>query len=434
MKNYGCQQNLINPNPDLLAILEFLCEESNKLHNCGVYLGRQLWFKRRRYLKKFDLNKLLKSNNHYRILYSQVAQQLLLSVTESFKSFYELQKQYHKKTITDKPRPPKYRKKGGFCGLTYPKQALKLRGNQIRLPLGKTVTRWFGLSEFFLPMPTNLSFSTIKELRIVPRNRVFYVEYVYEKEIVMQKNDPEKVLAMDHGIGNALSCVTNIGKSIIIDGKKAKSLNQWYNKKVAKLKEGKPQGFWSDDLARTTEIRNRQMRDFVNKSARYIVNFCRHHRIGTIVFGWNQGQKQSVNIGKKNNQSFVQIPMGKIKDRIHQLCDEHGLKFVELPEAYTSKSSFLDNDLIPNFGEKPEGYQFSGKRIKRGLYRSKQGFLVNGDVMAAANILRKYVSIQPVNISLAKVSRAVLTLPQRINIFNRGFNPIKYSFFESPLL
>ncbi|WP_342596841.1 transposase [Cyanobacterium aponinum UTEX 3222] len=434
MKNYGCQQNLINPNPDSLAILEFLCEESNKLHNCGVYLGRQLWFKGRRYLKKFDLNKLLKNNNHYRVLYSQVAQQLLLSVTESFKSYYELQKQYHKKTITDKPRPPKYRKKGGFCGLTYPKQALKLRGNQIRLPLGKTVTRWFGLSEFFLPMPTNLSFSTIKELRIVPRNRLFYVEYVYEKEIVMQKNDPEKVLAMDHGIGNALSCVTNIGKSIIIDGKKAKSLNQWYNKKVAKLKEGKPQGFWSDDLARTTEIRNRQMRDFVNKSARYIVNFCRHHRIGTIVFGWNQGQKQSVNIGKKNNQSFVQIPMGKIKDRIHQLCDEHGLKFVELPEAYTSKSSFLDNDLIPNFGEKPEGYQFSGKRIKRGLYRSKQGFLVNGDVMAAANILRKYVSIQPVNISLAKVSRAVLTLPQRINIFNRGFKPIQYSFFESPLL
>lgn len=291
MKNYGCQQNLINPNPDLLAILEFLCQESNKLHNCGVYLGRQLWFKGRQYLKKFDLNKLLKSNNHYRILYSQVAQQLLLSVTESFKSYYELQKQYHKKTITDKPRPPKYRKKGGFCGLTYPKQALKLRGNQIRLPLGKTVTRWFGLIEFFLPMATNLSFSTIKELPIVPRNRVFYVEYVYEKEIVVQKNNPEKVLAMDHGIGNALSCVTNIGKSIIIDGKKAKSLNQWYNKKVAKLKEGKPQGFWSDDLARTTEIRNRQMRDFVNKSARYIVNFCRHHRIGTIVLGWNRGQK-----------------------------------------------------------------------------------------------------------------------------------------------
>ncbi|MTF40767.1 transposase, partial [Cyanobacterium aponinum 0216] len=102
-------------------------------------------FKGRRYLKKFDLNKLLKNNNHYRVLYSQVAQQLLLSVTESFKSYYELQKQYHKKTITDKPRPPKYRKKGGFCGLTYPKQALKLRGNQIRLPLGKTVTRWFGL-------------------------------------------------------------------------------------------------------------------------------------------------------------------------------------------------------------------------------------------------------------------------------------------------
>ncbi|MCV3214598.1 IS200/IS605 family accessory protein TnpB-related protein [Plectonema radiosum NIES-515] len=130
-------------------------------------------------------------------------------------------------------------------------------------------------------------------------------------------------------------------------------MNQWYNKRVSALKENQPQGFWSKQLASITEKRNRQMRDAVNKAARIVVNHCLENKIGTIVFGWNQGQKDSINLGSKTNQKFVQIPTARLKNRIAQLCEQYNIKFVETEESYTSKASFLDNDILPKFGEKP---------------------------------------------------------------------------------
>ncbi|GFZ97347.1 transposase [Okeania sp. KiyG1] len=118
--------------------------------------------------------------------------------------------------------------------VTYPKQGLRLVGNNIRIPLGTTVKRWFKLDSFLILMPSNLQFSEIKELRIRPRNRCFYVEFVYQKEIVTQnKLNSKNVLGIDPGINNWLSCVSNVGTSLIIDGRKVKSLNQWYNKRVS---------------------------------------------------------------------------------------------------------------------------------------------------------------------------------------------------------
>ena len=131
-------------------------------------------------------------------------------------------------------------------------------------------------------------------------------------------------------------------------------MNNWYNKKVSVLKENKPQGFWSKRLAKITEKRNRQMRDAVNKSARIVINHCLTHDIGTIVFGWNKGQKQDANMGKKTNQKFVAIPTARLKERIKQLCELYDIQFIEQEESYTSKASFVDGDSIPTHGEKPE--------------------------------------------------------------------------------
>ncbi len=146
---------------------------------------------------------------------------------------------------------------------------------------------------------------------------------------------------------NWLTCVDTQGHSFIVDGKHLKSKNQWYNKQIATIKENKPQGFWSKRLARITEKRNRQMRDAVNKTARLVINYCLKHRIGTVVFGWNKGQKQSIELGTKTNQKFVQIPTARLKDRIEQLCNLYGLQFILTEESYTSKASFLDNDVLP---------------------------------------------------------------------------------------
>ena len=299
--------------------------------------------------------------------------------------------------------------------MTYPKQALKLVGDHIKIPLGSTVKRWFKLDSFLLPMPSNLKFADIKELRILPRNRCFYAEFVYEQNSSPNINfNPQYALAIDPGINNWLSCVSNVGTSFIVDGRKVKSLNQWYNKRVASLKEGKPQGYWDEQLAHITEKRNRQVRDAVNKAARLVVDYCIENKIGTIVFGWNKGQRQEAKLGK-TTQSFVQIPTAKLKERVKQLCEYYSIKFVETEESYTSKASFLDGDFLPIFGAKPEGWTPSGKRVKRGIYCTGTGKLINADLNGAANILRK-VETQ-LDLNLVKVCRRVLTLATRYRIW-----------------
>jgi putative transposase len=415
MRLYGYQQILLHPENELEAILEFVCKTANSLINCGIYYARQIYFKTKKFLGKYDLEAAYKTNKHFKALHSQAAQQVLRSVSESFESFKKLKQAFNRGKIVDKPKPPKYRKSGGFALVSYPKQALKLVDNQIRIPLGKQVKCWFGLDCFFVPMPSNLNFADIKELRILPRNRCFYVEFIYKTNIVEVDVDSNNVLGIDPGLSNWLTCVSNVGTSFIVDGRHVKSLNRWYNKQVSTLKENKSQGFWSNRLAAITEKRNRQMRDAINKAARLVINHCIENRIGTVVFGWNQGQRQEVKLGK-STQSFVQIPTAKLKKRVSQLCQQYGIKFVETEEANTSAASFLDNDTLPKHGEKPTNWRASGKRVKRGLYRTANNWYVNCDAQAAANIIRK-VAVT-LGLDLSGIGRGSLTAPQRIRLWS----------------
>lgn len=193
-------------------------------------------------------------------------------------------------------------------------------------------------------------------------------------------------------------------------------MNRWYNKQVSILKEGKPQGFWSKRLAQITEKRNRQMRDAVNKAAKIVINHCLEQNIGVIVFGWNKEQKKESNLGNKTNQSFVSIPTAKLKVRIAQLSEKYGIRLIETEESYTSKASFLDNDVLPIFGAKPDGWQPSGKRTKRGLYRTANNQYINADANGAANIIRKVITT--LNFDLSQVHRGVLTRPQKLKFWS----------------
>ncbi len=288
---YGCQQNRINPNSDLIPLLEHICQTANNLTNCGIYVARQTFFNESKIVGKYDLEKTLKQQNNFKALHSQCAQQILRSVAESFKSYQGLRKAFFEGTIDQHPKLPSYRDKGGMAVASYPKQALKLKGDQVRIPLGKTLKAWFGLSEFFVSFPSNLEWGKIKELRIFPRNQEFYVEWIYEKPESKITVNSTEALGIDPGIDNWLTCVSTLGDSFIIDGRKVKSLNQNYNRRVSSLKEGKPQVYWDFELARITEKRNRQIRDAVNKAARMVINYCLSKNIGTIVFGWNEGQR-----------------------------------------------------------------------------------------------------------------------------------------------
>ena len=415
---FGCQQVLVKTDKETQAILEYLCSESVKLSNCGIYYSRQLYFKTGRIPNRAELHKVLGTENqnlHYQAFYSDTAQQILTGVAESFKSFLGLLKGVKKGTVTQRPKLPGYRQ-GGMALVTFTGRSVKLKEGILRFPLGGKVKAWFGLDAFYLPMPSNLDFKAIREYRLLPRNGCFYLELVYKVGDIQADVDVTKCLSIDHGMNNWLTCVSNVGTSFIVDGKHLKSINQGYNKRVAFLMEGKANGYWSKRLASLTERRNRQMRDAINKAARKVINHCLKNRIGTVVFGWNKGQKNSVNMGSKTNQKFVQIPTGKLKDRIAQMCGHYGIKFVETEESYSSKASFFDNDLLPTFGAKPEGWQASGKRVKRGLYRTSQGWLINADCNGAANIGKKVAMM--LGIDLSGISRGDLSAPLRLKLWS----------------
>ncbi len=430
MSNYGCQQILISPDSILKAILEFVCGESAKLSNCGTYYSRQLYFKTGLIPTKYDLHRELSINPHFKALHSQVAQQCLTTIAESFKSFIGLLKGIKNGTVTrkvsggsfpqhtsaQKPRLPNYRLNGGLALITFPSQAVKLKPEGLRFPLGQKVKAWFGLDAFYLPMPSNLDFKAIREYRILPRNGCFYLELIYKIEDVQSDVDLSKALMIDHGMDNWLTCVSNTGTSFIIDGLHLKSINQGYNKRVAFLMEGMPNGYWSKRLQTLTENRNRTMRDAINKAARKVINHCLDNNLGTVVFGWNKGMKDGANMGAKTNQKFVQIPTGRLKDRIAGLCEQYGIRFVETEESYTSKASFVELDVLPTFGEKPEGWQPSGKRIKRGLYRTALGWLINADCNGSANIGRKVATI--LGLDLSGVGRGCLSSPLRVPLWS----------------
>ena len=413
-KTFSAQVNRLPSDSSLSAALEFLCRESNHLYNCATYLSRQKFFKAKQYPNKFWLATQMKSNPHMQAIYRTAAQQTCFSVAEAFKGYRELLKLWYAGELANKPKVPNYRKSGGLFQISYPACKLKLTEYGVRVPMGTACKVWFDLKEVFVPFPSNLRWSAVKELQIVPRAGYFDAVWISKTDAPANPDlDYSKALSIDHGVDNWLTCTPSEGVAFIIDGKHLKSINQGYNRQVANIKEGKAQAFWCNLLDRLTTKRNRQMRDAVNKAARMVVNYCLENQIGTLVFGWNKGQKSGANMGKKTNQKFVQIPTAKLKNRISQLCELYGIRFIEQEESYTSKASALDLDVIPVFGAKPEGWKPSGRRVKRGLYRSADKTLINADCNGAWNIGRK----ANVTGTQCKPASGQLTSPRRLRIW-----------------
>ncbi|WP_377480291.1 MAG: transposase [Microcoleus anatoxicus] len=420
-KIIGVQQILLSLDPETRALIEYLCQQSGKLYNTGIYFARQTLFKTGKLLTgKFDLafepsvSKSLLAQS----MPSTPMQQTLMSVTEAFKSFKNLRDLHKKGQLHFRPKPPGYLNGSKLFKVAYPNsggQKPTLINGLLRFALGLTVKRWFGVSEFFLPMPSNLDYCKVKEFTILPKNGAFYLEMSYEAEKQNHELDINQALSIDLGTAdNLAACVDTLGNSFLVDARVMKARNQLWNKKVSTRKEGKPQGYWDNWLDRVTRKRNHQMRDGINKAAKLIVSHCLKYGIGTLVMGWNEGFKINANLGNLNNQKFVQMPLGKLKSRVKQLGNLHGIKFVETEEAYTSKASFLDGDSLPKYGEKPMGWKASGNRIKRGLYWTADGFVVNADLNGAANILRKVSG--RLGLSLDQLSRRSLAIVARIRL------------------
>ena len=455
---YRTQKILLTGNIDdeTEAYLVWLAHQSNSLYNSVLFAVRQAHFEQCETRTFFDesdcyrivfkdrfvkasyaqLCKDFKHNKHYEALGGQQGQQCIKSVVEGITSYNKLLKLWWAKELDNRPKIPGYRSSGGLYQVAFPNQNItynELEGF-CRLSVSRTNKPELVNPEIIIPSGTGFKSDQLAEVRIVPSNGKLWAEYIYKVEPKTAKGlDYSHALGVDPGVSNWLTAVNTKGKSFIVCGRKIKSINQRYNKAVAHHKKGKSQHYWDDYLADITHKRNCQMKDACSKAARFIINYCLANGIGNIVFGWGQGVKTESNLGKRNNQNFVAIPTARLKNRIKELAESVGIVFTETEESYTSKSSFLDGDILPLYGEKPAQWKPSGRRITRGTYKTQRGWLVSSDANGGANILKK-VAIQ-LGISLAEVGKEALTLPKRYDLscMSKSYRKRSEAVFSTPV-
>ena len=370
-----------------------LCHIAKNLANEAIYNVRQYYFSEGEFLKYEKNYTLLKNSPNYKALNSNMAQQILKEVDGSFKSFFGLLKLAKQGKYTFKDcRLPHYLPKDGYTTLVI--GFVRLKENKLILPFSNGFKKTHKAVEITIP-PILLD-KKVKEIRIIPKAkaRFFEIQYIYEAECVQRNLNTNNALALDLGINNLVTAVSSNGRSFIIDGRKLKSINQWFNKENARLQSIKDkQHYGKKSTNRQKAIardRTNKVNDYMNKAARKVINYCIANDIGALVVGYNETFQQSSHIGKRNNQNFVNIPYGQLRSKLEYLCRLNGIIFVKQEESYTSKSSFWDQDDIPVYNaDNPREYQFSGKRVHRGQYKTASGKTINADVNGALNIMRK---------------------------------------------
>ena len=398
-------------------ILRELCRVAKNLTNQAIYNVRQHYFQEKQYLR-YEANYYeLKNSENYKLLNSNMAQQTLKDVDSIFKSFFALiklakQGKYNFKHI----RMPKYLPKNSYSNLIIGQIRLR-KDNILTIPFSNAFKKKYEL-KIQIKIPKVLENKKIKQIQIIPKfnARFFEIQYTYEIQEEDIKLNTNNALAIDLGVNNLCTCITNTGKSFIMDGRKLKSVNQFFNKQNAELQSIKDkQNIKKQTKQQYLISRKRKNRvdDYINKTCRYIINYCLINDIGTLVIGYNQSFQSKANLGKRNNQIFTQLPFGRIREKLEYLCKRYNINYVMQEESYTSKASFFDNDKLPIYNaDNPQTYEFSGKRIKRGLYKTKNNYLFNADCNGALNILRKSKAVD----LTVLCCRGELDTPKRIRI------------------
>lgn len=389
---------------------------SNNLYNQANYMIKEYYKSTGKYLSYLKVELKCKTqeeqfNNYRKIHKAQCAQQILKILDQNWKSFFKSIKDFKQNPLKYKgcPKPPRYKEKGVFNTLIYPNQSCQIKDSKIHL--------WRDYEPIKLPQK-EFDFTRFQQVRLIPKKQYIKVEIVYNKDCVNSDLDAPKALGIDLGLDNLVTCVSE-DKTFTVSGKILKSMNQFYNKTKAKLKsqkegEGKRRKWLNTDkLQKLEEKRSDFIKDFLHKTSRGIVNFCLSNKISKIVVGHNKQWKDSIAIGKQNNQNFVSIPHSQLISYLKYKCELVGIMFVECEESYTSKCDALALEDIK------KNKVYLGNRIKRGLFQSSVGKLINADVNGALNILRKVISDSFVR---KIIDSGSLFLPVKIRTINQLSN------------
>ena len=383
--------------------------ESKEIYNFANYILRQLYFKNSNkhkyslefineypslkdlFLKYIEENKQF-SSLFYKIIcefsklkqYSinlKIVQNIVDKLKNDWTSYWKLLKMKKNKTYDEKINIPRYKKKYNL--VEYNNQVISKK---------KLKQGYIGTDKMKqgIKIANRHKVLDCKCFRIYNKNDKILCELIYEKEIEqVKKND--RVASIDIGLENLFTIAFNYNKKgISIKGTKLKAINQYFNKEKARLQSMLPnKQYASKFINQLLYKRTEQLRNYIGYYTNKLIEILRTERILKLVVGYNKGWKQEINIGSKNNQSFVNIPFRKILDILRYKLEDNGIEYKEQEESYTSKASYLDNDEIPIYKEETKEIKFSGRRIKRGIYKSKQGKIINADLNGALNILKK---------------------------------------------
>ena len=355
---------------------EDICLKSGLLYNYVLYLVRQGIFSGN-YLKEYGLSTKLgkESQFDFRNLPCGVSQQVVKQVFQNIKSWIKLKKDCEKNPskYESKPKLPGYKRGKKQNMLVFTTHTCRIKNGYIHF--AKDIVK---------PIKTNIGENKLCQVRIIPQATCYVVEVIYEKKEIDLQLDKSNILSIDLGLNNFCTGISNVGiNPFIINGKIMKSFNQWYNKKRAKWMNFVGNRGTSKRLRWLNNRRNFWVEDKIHKASRWIINYCISNNIGSIVVGLNKGWKQNIELGKKNNQKFVEIPFSKLVDKITYKGKLVGINVQTTEESYTSKVDHLAFETL----EKQDSYL--GKRKKRGLFQSSINKLINADVNGAIGIGRK---------------------------------------------
>ena len=372
------QQIITKQHPKWLFINE-MCKHAKDLYNYANYLIRQEFVQNKQYIKYREMNFNLKSHELYKFCMSQPANCVLRRLDKNWKSFFKSIKDWkeHKEKYNAMPKLPKYLKKDGRFVWEIPNNACYITGDELHFRIRKLQDiKWKTKAK-----------GRLLQVRFVPRGNDYVMEVVTEVEIEDRpKRETSRIIGMDLGVNNFVTITNNIGEQpIIINGKGLKSINQYFNKKRAYLvgrtihrnRKG-----WSNKLDKLTNKRFNKVKNFMHHASKYVIDYCKLNNIDTIICGLNNFWKQEAKLGS-NTQTFIFIPYDMFIRQLTYKCEEAGISFITTDESYTSGTSFLDNEepIKENYNKK--------RRIRRGLFKSNNGTLINSDVNGSLQIIKK---------------------------------------------
>ena len=377
------EREIIYSTDERFDLIKNLCHLSKNLYNASLYDVRQYYFETKSYRTWQSQAPLFSKNKQpdYYALQSHLAQQVLMQVGRQFLSFFN-------NKSNKKKRIPKYKDKNGYNVITFNKVTIS---RQVDFDEDKQIYT-YTLCKRSYNLKIQSTKPNVKMVKFVydEANDLIKCFKIYEVEQTKLKRDNSRYFSIDPGLNNIVSIYNNIGiRPLLYNGRPIKSINQYYNKTNAKLKSELPTNVKSSKRLKQLSLKRNNKIDYeMHKISSHIINEAVKNNISKIIIGNNVGWKNEINIGRRNNQNFVNIPHTKLFNQLLYKGLLNGIEVIFTEESYTSKASFFDKDELPVYGEN-DNYKFSGKRITRGLYKDSKGNLWNADLNGGGNIMRK---------------------------------------------